>query len=69
LETIYIIAHHLQTDCLIHGGQSIEERQYCIDDFQANNCNVIVCIMQAGGVGISLHDIHPADEGVDQGCH
>jgi hypothetical protein len=58
IETMNILAHHLKTDCLIHGGQNMEERQSCIDDFQANKRNVLIAIMQAGGVGISLHDIH-----------
>lgn len=58
VETMNLLAHHLKTDCLIHGGQTMEERQSCIDDFQANRRNVLIAIMQAGGVGISLHDIH-----------
>lgn len=58
VETMNTLAHHLKTDCLIHGGQNMEERQSCIDDFQANRRNVLIAIMQAGGVGISLHDIH-----------
>ena len=57
IETMDTLAHHLKTDCLIHGQQSIEDRQYCIDDFQSNKSKVIICIMQAGGVGISLHDL------------
>ena len=58
VETMNLLAHHLKTDCLIHGGQNMDERQSCIDDFQANRRNVLIAIMQAGGVGISLHDIH-----------
>lgn len=35
-----------------------------IDAFQANTKRVIVCNMAAGGVGISLHDIHGNHERV-----
>ena len=36
----------------------MDERQRCIDAFQNNKYKVIIAIIQAGGVGISLHDIH-----------
>lgn len=42
----------------IMGGQSIEERQNNIDNFQNNRSKLMVAMIQAGGVGISLHDIH-----------
>lgn len=42
----------------IRGGQSGGERQSAIDAFQCNESNMIVCNSEAGGVGISLHDIH-----------
>lgn len=58
LDTMYNLADQLKADCLIHGGQSLEERTACISDFQNNKRKVIICIIQAGGVGISLHDIH-----------
>ena len=57
-ETMNLLAHHLKADCLIHGDQNMDERQSCIEDFQANRRNIIIAIMQAGGVGISLHDLH-----------
>lgn len=57
-ETMNLLAHHLKSDCLIHGDQNMDERQSCIEDFQSNKRNVIISIIQAGGVGISLHDIH-----------
>lgn len=40
----------------IHGSQNIEERTKNIDDFQNDKIRVILCMMQAGGVGISLND-------------
>ncbi len=57
-ETLYHLAHYFDTECLIFGEQTLEERQDSIDAFQANRSRIIICIMQAGGVGISLHDIH-----------
>ena len=42
----------------IHGEQSAEERQEAIDKFQANKEHVIIVQIQAGGVGLSLHDLH-----------
>ena len=58
LDTLYALAHHLKAECLVHGGQSLEEREANIDNFQTNKHKIIICIIQAGGVGISLHDIH-----------
>lgn len=47
-----------QLDCphVIRGGQSPEERQQVIDQFQRNEIHVVVANIQAGGVGVSLHD-------------
>lgn len=41
---------------VIRGEQSAAERQKAIDAFQANQLDVIICNIQAGGVGVSLHD-------------
>lgn len=57
-ETMQNIAYQLDADCFIHGKQSLEERIECIEDFQSNRKNVIIAIIQAGGVGVSLHDLH-----------
>lgn len=43
-------------DSILRGGQSPTERQRVIDRFQANACPVVIANMQAGGVGVSLHD-------------
>ena len=40
----------------IYGGQSTAERDQAIRRFQESQLRVIVCMIQAGGVGISLHD-------------
>lgn len=46
----------------IHGGQDPEDREDHRQIFQADKARAIVCMIQAGGVGIDLHDItgrHP----------
>jgi superfamily II DNA or RNA helicase len=58
VETMNFLAHFFVTDCLIHGDQTMEERQDSIDQFQSNRSKIIIANIQAGGVGISLHDIH-----------
>lgn len=47
-----------QLDCphVIRGGQSPAERQQVIDRFQSNEIHVVIANIQAGGVGVSLHD-------------
>lgn len=57
-DTLDYLCHYFDTDCVIRGGQSIEDRQYHINRFQSNESNIIICMIQAGGVGVSLHDIH-----------
>ena len=56
--TLEYLCYHLKTLCIIRGGQSIEERQKNIDDFQANRSKLIIVMIQAGGIGVSLHDLH-----------
>lgn len=65
LETLNYLCYHLKDDAeeyggisLVMGGQSIEERQASVQDFQQNKKRLIICMMQAGGVGISLHDLY-----------
>lgn len=41
----------------IQGGQNAETRQDIIERFQSNEFPFIICNIQAGGVGISLHDL------------
>jgi superfamily II DNA or RNA helicase len=58
-DSMNYINQHLKEKCsLIHGGQTLEERDKNIKDFQTNKTKVIISIIQAGGVGISLHDLH-----------
>lgn len=42
----------------IEGGQTQETRDEIIKAFQLNSCHVILCMIQAGGIGISLHDLN-----------
>lgn len=56
--TLEYLCSHLKTSCIIRGGQTIEERQKNIDDFQANRSKIIIIMIQAGGAGVSLHDLH-----------
>ena len=41
----------------IHGDQSPEQRQKEIELFQSDKARLIVCMIQAGGVGLNLHDV------------
>jgi len=41
----------------IHGDQKPADRQMNIDEFQDNKRHVMLAMIQAGGVGISLHDV------------
>ena len=42
----------------ILGDQTAEERESAIASFQSNKSFVIICQIAAGGVGVSLHDLH-----------
>jgi len=42
----------------VYGGQSERVREENIKAFQANETRVIVLMVAAGGVGVSLHDLH-----------
>lgn len=58
-DSMNYLLHHLKEECsLIHGDQTIDERQINIDNFQSNRTNILISIITAGGVGISLHDLH-----------
>jgi superfamily II DNA or RNA helicase len=42
----------------IVGDQKDDERSQSINAFQENKVKVCACMIQAGGVGLSLHDLH-----------
>lgn len=56
--TMDALCERMKTKCSIYGGQDQEERERCIQEFQANRARVIVVNVQAGGAAVSLHDIH-----------
>lgn len=55
--TSYLMKKEIQY-AEINGKQDHEERQQNIDIFQNNGVRIIVCMVQAGGTSISLHDIN-----------
>ena len=60
-ETLSKIKSHFEKKMsvsTIEGGQTVQYRQENIEDFQNNKTKLILCSITAGGVGISLHDIH-----------
>lgn len=57
-KSMKILMDKLNTNCVIRGTQTIEERNDNIEDFQSNKARIIICNIQAGGQSISLHDIH-----------
>lgn len=42
----------------INGGQSPDDRRYNITSFRADKSRIMLANIRAGGVGLSLHDIH-----------
>ena len=57
VDSMSMLADKLGTDCLVHGQQSLSQRDYNIEQFQSNKSRLIILQIQAGGTGISLHDI------------
>jgi superfamily II DNA or RNA helicase len=55
--TMNYLCNRLKCDCIINGDQNLEMRQNCIDEFQSNKKKLIICMIQAGATGISLHDV------------
>ena len=57
-QTLETLLKMLKTTCAIYGGQTDKNRQENIKNFMKNKERIIVCNIKAGGVGVSLHDIH-----------
>jgi ERCC4-related helicase len=57
-KTLEMLCEMLHTTSKIYGEQTMDERMKIIEDFQSNKTNIIICNIKAGGIGISLHDIH-----------
>lgn len=57
-ETMEQLSEILGIRDFICGGQEMKERDLIMERFQNNEIRAVICIIQAGGAGISLHDIH-----------
>lgn len=57
-ETAQHLFESLPLASLIIGGQSDAERERMVQDFQSDLNRVAICVGSAGGVGVSLHDMH-----------
>jgi superfamily II DNA or RNA helicase len=57
-DTVALLNKRLDCKCFVQGDQTMQERDRMIELFQSNKEKLIICQMQSGGVGISLHDIH-----------
>jgi superfamily II DNA or RNA helicase len=57
-ETIRALAKRLNTNCIVWGENKGDERDKNIDAFQADTQRVILVNVQAGGAGLSLHDLN-----------
>ncbi len=55
-ETLHQLAKKFDTDCIIYGDQDLKTRLDNIAKFQENRSTLILCTVQSGGSGISLHD-------------
>ena len=42
---------------VVHGGQTNFERELQCDTFQNDHSRIMLCTIQAGGTGLSMHDI------------
>ena len=57
-KTLEILSQILETNCVVHGKQTYEDRIKNISNFQSNKNKIIICNIQAGGQSINLHDEH-----------
>jgi hypothetical protein len=57
LKTIEELNNNLNC-VVVHGSLSVAERQHNIEQFQSDAVRIIVLQVNAGGVGISLHDLN-----------
>ncbi len=55
-DSIDSLLKHFPKAGYIRGGQKPSDRQIFIDKFQKNSLKLILCNIDAGGIGISLHD-------------
>jgi superfamily II DNA or RNA helicase len=55
-KTIKELCLRLNCNCVIWGSQTLDERTKAIDDFCLDKSRIIICNIQSGSAGISLHD-------------
>jgi superfamily II DNA or RNA helicase len=55
-ESMATLMSELNTTCVIKGSQTNKQRDESIERFNTDAERVIICNIQSGGVGISLHD-------------
>ena len=58
IDSIKAVAEKMHTDCIIWGNNKGTERQDNIDRFQSDKSRIILVSLQAGGTGLSLHDLN-----------
>jgi hypothetical protein len=54
--TLKTLSEKLNTQCVIYGEQTLEERDANIDEFNMDKVRICICNIKAGGAGISLND-------------
>lgn len=57
-DTLFKLAEIFKTKSIVHGSQTMEDRDNIINDFQNNKTNLIICTMGSGSQCINLHDLH-----------
>jgi len=57
-ETLTRLATSFGTTSVVHGDQTMTERDNVVENFQMNNTNIIICTIGSGALGLSLHDLH-----------
>jgi Protein of unknown function (DUF2800)/Helicase conserved C-terminal domain len=58
LDTLSALREEFPEASIVCGGQTSAERVTNLNRFQTNEAHVILVITQAGGTGVSLHDLH-----------
>ena len=70
IETLKYLAQRLKTKSVIFGSDEAAglNRAETIERFQANINKVIICMIEAGGQSINLHDIHGGHQRISLIC-
>lgn len=66
-ETLAYLSVKLDTKDLIYGGQT-DDREKIIEAFQANGISLLLCMVDAGGTSLDLHDLHGGHARVSLVC-